>query len=407
MFVYVDYLDHMLSGKVPIDILQNRLRFDLLVFFNDILCLSVPACVKEEQTTKLLMELTLFWENNRIVLQLDKRHKKNPFLYFANRIRTLEKSMPEERLVNHFEFVAYNDSRTKEFYSTYLKQVVMANPNRLFVKKKHDTDSLFRKNTISIIEYQYDNICKAMGANESIVFTGIVNRILSFALDKGTLFQRSVIENEIKNEFKCKGYEQQVVEFILDKSFAIANAKTNDSYPISMISNQLTGYWLMSLLSVSYRRLYHRICELSWTDIFSLTNDSDWRMLIEYINAFIFAFQKQHEYKQDTSIQLCVRNLSNRVSVLRLLLFLKKQSIDFLQNKLVERGLIAESYNIELASELLQSFINGRSGPLIDSVLAIDSTAKRIFGKIDTEEKFGYLAKLGREQKNKTYIIQL
>lgn len=73
MLFYIDYLDHITSGTYAFNLLAQRLRFDLLVFCgNDTLCMSVPACVKIGDTTKLLMALDPFWKEKKFYFSLTK-----------------------------------------------------------------------------------------------------------------------------------------------------------------------------------------------------------------------------------------------------------------------------------------------------------------------------------------------
>lgn len=47
--LYIDYLDHTVSGEYNYAESANRLRFDLLLFSEDILCMSVPVCFSDLQ----------------------------------------------------------------------------------------------------------------------------------------------------------------------------------------------------------------------------------------------------------------------------------------------------------------------------------------------------------------------
>ena len=76
--IYIDYLDYTMSGSFDIAKAVERLRFDLLLFSEEILCMSVPACVKLDSTTQILIKLTPFWNNGKIRLILDRKHRNNP-----------------------------------------------------------------------------------------------------------------------------------------------------------------------------------------------------------------------------------------------------------------------------------------------------------------------------------------
>lgn len=51
--IYIDYLDHTVSSTFDINSAIDRLKFDLLLFSEEILCMSVPACVKLDSTTEI------------------------------------------------------------------------------------------------------------------------------------------------------------------------------------------------------------------------------------------------------------------------------------------------------------------------------------------------------------------
>ena len=158
MLFYIDYLDHITSGSKSFSLLEQRLRFDLLVYGRESLCMSVPACVKMGDTTKLLQKLDDFWSSGTIQLQLDKKHKRRAANYFSNRKRVLSSAMPEEKLIQHFEFVAYEDSRTDYFFSEYLPNTTNGMQSELFIGKIRDTDALFRSGTIDLLSENYEPI---------------------------------------------------------------------------------------------------------------------------------------------------------------------------------------------------------------------------------------------------------
>lgn len=219
MLFYIDYLDHVTSGSKSSASLALRLRFDLLVFGKDTLCMSVPACIKLRDTTRLLIQLDDFWKNGKIQLQLDAKHKGNPKNYFNNRKRVLERNIQEQKLSTHFEYVAYRDERTTRFFGTYLPQMLSVPSTKIYIGKTNDTDYLFRKDSIELFEKHYDPVCKTLDANRTIVFTGIVNRIQGIAYDRANLFQRALIEDLIIDEFNPKENERLVVATLLDRAF--------------------------------------------------------------------------------------------------------------------------------------------------------------------------------------------
>ncbi len=408
MLFYIDYLDHITSGTYAFNLLAQRLRFDLLVFCgNDTLCMSVPACVKIGDTTKLLMELDPFWKAKKIVLQLDKKHKGKAANYFNNRKRVLAGGMPEEKLIKHFEFVAYENKRTYDFFNVYLPEIVGVSNADLFIDKANDTDALFRSETIEVLERHHDSICETLDIKRSICFSGMTNRISSLALDKSNLFQRAVIEENIIEEFRPVADEKIIIATLLDRSFALANAYTSNATPLSLVLNQLTGKWLSHLLYKSYNPLYSLLCRLNWDDVFSLSQDNDWRKFVSYINAYIFMVQESAIKKQNFKIDNCISRLSHSISLFSLLRLAKKEALDAAKNKLYEYGLFSEAQNMEMMIDLLTRAYSGNQRRFLEVLCAIELTAKRIEDKLIKDKQYSYLIELGGKQKAKKYDLLL
>lgn len=394
MLFYIDYLDHVTSGFRSFNALELRLRFDLLIFGHDTLCMSVPSCIKMQDTTNLLMQLDEFWTTGRIQLQLDKKHKEKPENYFNNRKKVLEKGMSEEQLVKHFEFTAYQSNRPNDFFNTYLRQQLSVPNKKIYIGKQKDTDALFRKSSIELLHRHYDNICKILGVNRSIIFTGITNRIESAALDNSSLYQRTVIEDSITDEFNPKTEEQLIVSSLLDRAFALANAGTSDAVPLSLVLNQLTGLWLQKILYKSYNRLYTLICELNWSEIYTLSQNNNWRSFIQCINSFIALVQDANAKKRSIYIDKIYSKLSLSVALLNLLRFAKKEAIDAMKNSLFDRGLISEAQNIEENIDLLLNSYSGKNKQLIDVICAIDLFAERLIEDLTKIKQYGYIINL-------------
>lgn len=377
MLFYIDYLDHVTSGRRNFSELQARLRFDLLVFGNKGLCMSVPACIKMADTTKLLMKLDDFWKAGKIQLQLDKKHKGKPSNYFRNRKNVLAKAMPEEVLVNHFEFVAYEDTRTDSFFNEYLPEKRIQSENILYIGKSKDTDALFRQDTINILTANYEPICEVLDVNRSIVFTGMVNRIQDLALNRSSLFQRALIENIISDEFRPQKIESQAIATLLDRSFALANAGASDSVPISLLRHTLTGRWLQRLLRKSYSQLYSLIYNLSWHEIYELSQDPDWITFVEYVNDYIFLIQEMNRKRISIDIEKTIGRLATSLETYEFLRFLKDEAISAAKETLLDAGMVFEALTLVDNIDKLSEIYLGRIDPLLDIIRAIDCYAKR------------------------------
>ncbi len=403
MLFYIDYLDHAISGFRSFKALETRLRFDLLIFGHDTLCMSVPSCIKLQDTTNLLMQLDAFWKAGKIQLQLDKKHKGTPENYFNNRKKVLAKGMSEEQLINHFEFIAYQSNRPKDFFDTYLREQLSVPNKKIYIGKQKDTDALFRKASIELLHRHYDTICTCLGPNRSIIFTGIINRIESAALDRSSLYQRAVIEDSLTEEFKPQAAEQQIVSSLLDRAFALANAETSTAVPLSLVLNQLTGIWLQKILYKSYSRLYALICELDWSGIYTLSQNENWRSFIHCINSFITLIQdtnaKDHVFPMDKIYS----KLSLSLSLLNLLRLTKKEAVAVMKNKLFECGLISEAQNIEVTLDLLCNYYAGKNRQFIDVICAIDLFAERLVEDLTKIRQYKYI--MQSEKKKPAYKI--
>lgn len=377
MLFYIDYLDHITSGARDFNALELRLRFDLLVFGNQKLCMSVPACIKMGDTTNLLKKLDDFWAAGKIRLQLDRKHNGKPSNYFRNRKNVLAKAMPEEMLVNHFEFIAYEDVRTDTFFNEYLPEKRANSKNELYIGKIKDTDALFRQETIELLTIHYEPICEALDFNRSIVFTGMVNRIQDLALNKYSLFQRALIEDIIAKEFKPQNVESQAIATLLDRGFALANAGASDAVSISLIRNILTGRWLQRLLQKTYSDLYSLICNLSWHQVFELSQSADWISFIDYINDYIFIIQEMNRNSIPINIEKIIGRLTTSVGMYKFFCLLKEEAMSAAKEKLLEAGMIFDAFTLENNIKRLDEIYLGKVSPLLDLLLAIDCYARR------------------------------
>ena len=289
----------------------------------------------------------------------------------------MAKAMPEEALVNHFEFVAYEDTRTDTFFGEYLPEKRADSKNELYIGKSKDTDALFRQDTINLLTMHYEPICKVLDFNRSIAFTGMVNRIQDLALNKSSLFQRALIEDVITKEFKPQKTEIQAIATLLDRGFALANAGASDAVPISLLRNMLTGRWLQRLLQKSYSDLYSLICNLSWHEIYELSQSEDWITFINYINDYIFLIQEMNHRKLPINIEKTVGKLASSVDMYKLLCFLKEEAISAAKEKLLELGMVFDALTLEDNFERLKELYLGKVDPLLDLILAIDCYARR------------------------------
>lgn len=249
-------------------------------------------------------------------------------------------------------------------------------------------------------------IRKASGSwNDYWYMYPMVNRIQSFALDKAILFQRAVVEDAIVDEFTPSNQERTIIATLLDRSFALANAETSNAIPLSLILNQLTGKWLQHLLIKTYANIYRLICELSWSEIFTLSQDEDWRKFISYINVFIGVVQDSWNKKYEVVIESCINKLSHSLSLLSLAKIIKKEAVDAAKNKLFHNGYFSEAQNMELLVETALDSYRGKYRVLLDVLQAIDIYAKRIDEKLTIEKKYSYLLSSAKKREDRNFEI--
>lgn len=401
MLLYIDYLDHVTNGSHNSKDVEQRLRFDLLIYAgNDKLCISVPACVKLGSTTELLMKLDPFWGSHKILLQLDKKHKGKADNYFSKRKKVLEKSMKEDDLLHHFEYVAYQDPRTHTFFDEYMPQIVKGNESDQFIDKVNDTDALFRKEAADIFQKHNDAICRTMDFPHAVKFWGATSRICDFAMDRSILFQRSLVENNIIREFHPRENEKYIIASLLDRAFSLANAGSSEALPLSLILNQLTGPWLADLLRRSYKQLFSLICNMTWHEVYSLSQNEDWCRFIKYINAYIYFIQDSFIRKQDFRMQRYIDRLVHSISLLSLLKGASDKAISAIKSKFYNMGMFTQAQDLSLMKDFAIQSYNGKHKLLYNVVCCIDVTAQTLTQSLATARKYSSFPVIGDLQKN-------
>lgn len=407
MLFYVDYLDYTTRDTSHSALSRNLLyfRFDLLIFGRDTFCLSTPACVKLKGTTDVLSQLDDFWRNGRILLQLDKKHKKNAKNYFYSRTKKLEGSLSEQQLLEHFEFQAYSDSRTPNFFDIYLPQVANVSPSKIFIKKARDTDQLFRNNTIEIVNKNFDSLCSKLPPEVGMQLGFILNEITLRASEKSALFQRAIVEDAIKEKFAPSPELLMASSTILDQAFALANADTSYAKPLSLILNQLTGRWLAFLLEKTYGHLYQAICDLPWCSLYALSQNENWISLIIFINALIYLVQDSSRNKYDNHISKLMPKIAHKIQTYHLVSEVAETARENLRKKAFEIGIRSEAQNIDTMINLTLECFRGNQQYLIDTIRSIDLYATRVYDDLTKVQKYEYLRGLASKQRQKNYEI--
>lgn len=387
--IYIDYLDYTVRKSFDISAAINRLRFDLLLFPEETLCMSVPACVKLDSTTELLMKLTPFWNNGKLRLILDKKHRSNPWNYFNNRKRVLEKGFSEEQLVNHFEYVAYNSTHTDFFYNVFVKEILQSK-QELYIGKIFDTDETFRQSVISQVNSNGDKISSMLFAagHDGIHMAKIFSDLKYIADDRKSLFQRSAIERKLQEECGAYADEIQIVSKILDKGFAYANGISSYAAPLSLISNRLTGNKFIHILQAADPDLYQLIRSLDWKAIYRLSINDTWLDFVDHLNRLLILYQDSEKHK--TSIYSPAQ-LEGSVITMKLIKKLYETAMENLQKELFIAGaVIVDVMNLkDYSDKILEHYLISKSDywNVIKEIHELITTLKGVIRSLDRKFK--------------------
>lgn len=349
--LYIDYLDHTVSGSINMGESIIRLRFDLLLFTEDILCLSVPACVKLESTARVLMHLTPFWKNRKIKLILDKKHQNLPKRYFQNRMRVLEKGFKESDLIHHFEYTAYTAPHADYFYHVFIDEVVRAIKEDLFVGKVFDTDETFRRSVIHQLETQTDSLCDGLPIDAALHMGKVLNDLHIISGDRKTLFQRTAIEKKLVEESGAKTAEISAVSKMLDRGFAYANGISSYAPPLSMITNRLTGRDFAKIVKATDGELYQLICNLSWSALYRLSINDAWIDFIDHLNRLLLLFQ---EAKRNDNAIFSPEQFRGSLAAHNVIQKIYELGFDALQSSLIESGFnLVDTLNLKQRADMV------------------------------------------------------
>lgn len=358
--IYIDYLDYTVSGNWNLQDSISRLKFDLLLFSEEELCLSVPACVKLNKTTDILMRLTPFWKNKKIRLILDKKHRGNPWNYFNNRNRKLEKEFNEFDLKNHFEYRAYAAPHTSYFYNVFIKDIVNKTQSDLYIGKIFDTDEMFRRSIISQVNDNADNICGIMPIELGIHMGKIFNDLIIVSEDRKSLFQRMAVEEKLVKEYGAETNEVKIISKILDKGFSYANGVSSYAAPLSLITNRLTGKQFIQIIKYADEELYKMIDLLGWNAIYRLSIDNTWLDFIDHLNRLLYLYQNS---EKNYKLQYRTIKIGCDVITKRIVEKLYESAIKGLQKELFKSGaFIGDVMKVkEKSDELVEYYLKNKN----------------------------------------------
>ena len=394
-YFYIDYLDYTTSCDYSSNLRALRLRFDLLVFANDTLILSVPACVKLRDTTALLSKLDPFWLNGRIKLQLDKKHELNPMNYFRRRSQKLETSIDESKLLNHFEYTAYTDPRTPAFFNVYLPEIVTVSASSLYIDKVNDTDKLFREATKDEINSSFDSFATALSIPDNINLTSILYGLEAMT-GSNSLFQRAIIEEQLSEKYRMNQVQSKVISTILDRSFATANAKTNESRPISSIIHRLTGEFMIRIMKLCYPQLFSKVKSLSFEQLFQLSIDHDFRTLVDILNALVFLTE------QNKLAKICITDICGVISLSLTAFHLTKVlfnlSVDLAKSNYICNDIISSLMSNELIYQFIREYNTAPVNAYLEALKLADQYFHRISENIDNYRWLSAVRSMGQYQ---------
>lgn len=269
-----------------------------------------------------------------------------------------------------------------------------------------------QKNIEKITGVNYDTISKCMGLVDFIKLQGMLNETFIEA-EQAPLFQRAIIIENQRDKYQPGSAAMLFMEDILDKSFAYANAKTSDAYPITFIVNQLTGIWMMDLLKRIYPRIYMSIRNLSWGYLYSLANAPEWIEFKNYINAMVFLLQQPYRKNDPTgeryvdSIENHVEKIVEDVRLYRLVLLLKEKTVSKIKDVLKQNGAFYEAYTIDEQIEQLVNSLSVRyDQKLLYILYMIEHIAEILPRRIKAIESEYDFHKMAQEQIEKKIMLR-
>lgn len=311
--VYLDYLDYTTGHLAQTNRYEERLRYDLLLFADSTLCLSVPACIKLDSTARVLMQLTPFWSAGRIRPILSGKHRGNPWHYFSHRQKLLESEFDERQLLRHFEFRAYNSERTRLFYNEYLPQVARVDSS-IYLPKTRDTDQEFRLYTAEMAVKSIDAFSAHLPIDTAIRLNGLMTVLANRATDKGALFQRVAVINDIHSYRPLLDRDELYVRNVLDRAFIYANASSVRASPVSFIQNRFTSLSFIPVISKVDPELHRMIGNLDWLEVYYLATSSLWMDFLDRLNYLMLCVRELHHLKLPfTSGRIDIELLAGRL----------------------------------------------------------------------------------------------
>ena len=283
--ILLDYFDHQLFSSSSTHSLHLQFKFDLLAFFDRNLLVAAPALAKNQDALYISILYSMLWETGRMKYVLSPQYNGNFDKYTFERLKKLEKSLPEKQLLQNFEFEGYTAQYWKVFFDGLLKEHL--NLEHPFQTRMHDADTLFREYT----KYHFidnNDVMDLIYSEHSIDnVDGIVCNIANKCDDQSNLFQREVVLSDLNNEFNLGIITNNFIEKSLDLKFAEANAKAVNAITTSSFSG-LNGKKLLYIcnsIPVSRKQSVKDIVqELSPITIIKLSTQTEWQDLVIALN---------------------------------------------------------------------------------------------------------------------------
>ena len=161
---------------------------------------------------------------------------------------------------------------------------------------------------------------------------------------------------------------------------------------------------MILFLKNTYNALYNQICNLSWDEVYALSQDRDWRSFIGYINAYIFIMQEMSK-ERAFEMKRCIKHLNHSIQLLTLLKIAGEKAVSAVKSELFNAGLFTEAQNIELMKDYLAQTYSGKPKLFYDIICAIDTTANILTQKITVSHNYPSILEIGKMQINKGFDI--
>lgn len=123
--------------------------------------------------------------------------------------------------------------------------------------------------------------------------------------------------------------------------------------------------------------MFNEICNLSWNEVYTLSQDNEWGKFIRFINCYIYLIQQAHNGRRSNDTENIIVKMSTSLQMYKFLTYLKEEAINAIKEQMIEVGMLYDANMLDDLIQLYADFYAGNKMPVLDIVRAIDEYAKR------------------------------